>query len=78
MKGTGPTKRESVLVINRNWCKGCGICAAFCPGIVLALDGDGKISAVREEACTSCGLCVILCPDFALSLEDRSEGEAAE
>lgn len=27
------------LLINREWCKGCGICVKFCPISVLELDG---------------------------------------
>lgn len=31
------------LVINRDWCKGCRICVAFCPKDVLVLDGHDKV-----------------------------------
>ncbi|MDX2452106.1 ferredoxin family protein, partial [Desulfosarcina sp.] len=31
--------------INRDWCKGCGICVAFCPKTVLELDERDKAVA---------------------------------
>jgi len=34
-----PKKR---VIINRDWCKGCGICVAFCPKEVLVLDEQDK------------------------------------
>ena len=41
------------LVINRAWCKGCGICAAFCPKKVLAVK-DEKVYAENLEASIPC------------------------
>ena len=33
--------------INRDWCKGCGICVHFCPKKVLELDEHDKVVAVQ-------------------------------
>ncbi len=63
-------KRQKVLVVNRDWCKGCNICVAFCPKNVLELDQSDKAVIVRIEACTYCGLCELRCPDFAITLRD--------
>lgn len=61
---------ETELVINREWCKGCGICIAFCPREALFIDGDGK--AVKEnDKCSACGICETFCPDFAIALVKR-------
>ena len=59
------------LVINTKWCKGCGVCAAFCPRQVLAVKGE-KVQAVAPENCISCGLCELRCPDYAIYLEEEA------
>ena len=63
-------KRSKILVVNRDWCKGCNICVAFCPKDVLELDSDDKVVVARIEACTYCGLCELRCPDFAIAMQD--------
>ncbi len=55
------------LTINKQWCKGCGICVAFCPKQVLAIENE-KVVAVNIENCISCGLCELRCPDNAIYL----------
>ena len=60
---------EKRLVYNRDWCKGCGICAAFCPKKVLVLKHE-KIEIVNEDACIKCGMCELRCPDYAIYVEE--------
>ncbi|MBQ6900882.1 MAG: 4Fe-4S binding protein [Firmicutes bacterium] len=60
------------LVINPAWCKGCGICAEFCPKKVLQVIHE-KVQAVNEEACIKCGLCELRCPDYAIYIEKEGE-----
>lgn len=55
--------------INKEWCKGCGICVAFCPKKVLDLDDEPKACCVNPEECISCGLCELRCPDMAIELK---------
>ena len=61
------------VVIFGTWCKGCGLCAAFCPTGVLALDSDGRPVVVEPDKCTACHWCDTHCPDFAIIVK-RVEG----
>jgi len=54
--------------INTDWCKGCGICVAFCPKSVLALDRKEKAVATARENCIACKLCELRCPDLAIEV----------
>ena len=58
------------LGINPRWCKGCGVCTAFCPKNVLALK-NGKIVIDDEKNCVFCGTCESLCPDFAVFIYEE-------
>lgn len=59
------------LVVKAEWCKGCGICAAFCPAKVLEI-ADEKVRIVRADSCVFCGQCELRCPDFAIyTVEDK-------
>lgn len=60
------------LEVNTSWCKGCGICTAFCPQKILELN-HGKVEVVDESTCLRCGICENLCPDFAIYLVEEGD-----
>lgn len=57
------------LKVNTKRCKGCGICAFFCPKKVLEVNEVGKVEVLREQDCIKCGQCEMRCPDFAIFLD---------
>jgi NAD-dependent dihydropyrimidine dehydrogenase PreA subunit len=59
-----PSPRGEVVVFD-NWCKGCGLCVAFCPREVLEMN-NGGVSVVAPERCIACHWCDTHCPDFAI------------
>ncbi len=61
------------VVIFGTWCKGCGLCVAFCPTGVLALDPEARPYVVAADKCTACHWCDTHCPDLAIVVK-RIEG----
>jgi 2-oxoglutarate ferredoxin oxidoreductase subunit delta len=70
-------KKLKELNVNRNWCKGCGICVSFCPTKVLELDERDKVTVIRPEDCICCRMCELRCPDLAIEVLTE-EGEKDE
>ena len=64
--------RKRKLVLDPAWCKGCGICVAFCPRNALELVGE-KARLKEPNECVLCGQCEQRCPDYAVWLEDLEE-----
>jgi 2-oxoglutarate ferredoxin oxidoreductase subunit delta len=68
------------LQVDADRCKGCGLCAAFCPKDVLAMSTD-RLNArgvpfaecVQPEQCVGCGACAVICPDAAIELFQRED-----
>lgn len=59
--------KERHLTVEKNLCKGCAICVAFCPKGVLEMD-SGKVVIKNIDACIQCGQCELRCPDYAIYL----------
>jgi 2-oxoglutarate ferredoxin oxidoreductase subunit delta len=62
-------EKRPVVEVNRDFCKGCGICVAFCPKEVLELDDHEKAVVKRLEDCNACALCELRCPDMAIEVK---------
>ena len=71
-------KNAKTLVIQRQWCKGCGVCVALCPKEVLAIDAEDKAYPGSLENCIYCGLCELRCPDLAIEVQDARPEAAAK
>ena len=57
------------VLINQDWCKGCGICIEYCPKKILVAEGlDQKARVTDESLCINCTLCGVHCPDFAIEI----------
>ena len=65
-----PDKKTKTLQVDLDWCKGCGICVAFCPKKVLEIEGE-KVVIKRRDDCIQCGQCELRCPDYAIYLEEE-------
>lgn len=60
--------------INRDTCKGCGLCAEVCPMKIMKKDGSGAISFRRDRLplCMKCGQCMAVCPTRSVAVEGLS------
>ncbi len=65
---------KGLPVIDRERCKGCGLCVRSCPTKVLAIDdtanswGYYPAKVAVEEKCVACGNCYQVCPDVAITV----------
>ena len=61
--------------VDREVCKGCGLCVAFCPAGVFRIGAETNkkgyafVVAQDETKCVGCGRCEAGCPDLALYIE---------
>ncbi len=64
------------ILINTNYCKGCGICVEICPVKVFKLSeevnekGYHIANPINHDKCIKCHLCELYCPDQAIYVED--------
>ncbi|MEW6375597.1 MAG: 4Fe-4S binding protein [Thermodesulfobacteriota bacterium] len=62
------------VVIDRERCKGCGLCISFCPKKILVLTemanaaGYCPASCVDEPKCIACINCASICPETAFEI----------
>jgi 2-oxoglutarate ferredoxin oxidoreductase subunit delta len=62
------------ILIDKELCKGCLLCAAFCPkglispGKKLNKKGYRPAEFEGEDKCLGCALCAIICPDVCIEV----------
>lgn len=62
----GECKALANVVIDKDKCKGCGICKKNCP--VGAISGEVKQPhKIDQDVCIRCGVCISKCPFKAIS-----------
>ncbi len=60
-------KKNFDVIINRSWCKACGLCYWICPTHAL-VEGDLKYPKVIKERCIGCLMCENVCPELAIDV----------
>jgi len=65
---------KGMVVIDKDRCKGCGLCVETCPFGVLVISpefnryGYNVATMGAPEKCTGCGMCAQMCPDAAIDV----------
>jgi len=57
----------STLVVDRDVCIGCGMCATVCPHGVMVVE-NRKAAVVDLDGCMECGACALNCPVNAVGV----------
>lgn len=65
--------QNAKVIVNKDWCKKCGICVAFCPKKVLANDELGRVIIAHPDQCIACLICEHMCPEYAIDIEVSKE-----
>ena len=71
---TTMAKIKGTIVVDKERCKGCGVCVAACPCQVLELSvevnskGYPVARMANPDACTGCASCGISCPDSCITV----------
>lgn len=61
-------------LIERDRCKGCGLCIANCPQNILEMSQGFNAQGVTypqlndQDRCTACTFCATMCPENAIQI----------
>ena len=67
-------KIKGTILVDKERCKGCGVCVASCPCVVLHLSAEVNSKGypvaqmANPDACTGCASCAIICPDSCITV----------
>jgi nitroreductase/NAD-dependent dihydropyrimidine dehydrogenase PreA subunit len=56
----------NMINIDKDSCKGCGLCINDCPNGVFVQDGKGRPKISKPENCINCGHCTAVCPSDSI------------
>jgi 2-oxoglutarate ferredoxin oxidoreductase subunit delta len=62
--------------INKEACKGCGLCVMTCPKKIISLSQNeinkqGYYAAEIKDSseCSGCAMCAVMCPDCCITVD---------
>jgi len=72
-------ENNGMLLIDKEKCTGCTLCAIDCPTKALVIQPVGEQASYRllfrQEACNGCGVCEKSCPEHCLQFIERESEE---
>jgi len=63
-----------IVQINKERCKGCGLCASFCPKKVIEISKETNETGYNfampknQEKCSGCCCCAVVCADACIEI----------
>jgi len=67
--------RRAYIEIDKERCKGCGLCISVCPQKLIAFSEDFNAKGYHpaelvdpEGKCIGCGFCYMTCPDTSIKV----------